>query len=630
MLVRHSFDSRFISKMQEIEDKYGIEMIELEGIGPSSLDINRFAKDFFSKKHISEISSDPNANVDDQTVLSMEYEFGKSIQKLNAYYLLWKKITEDPNLGIKRANKILELCINGTLKIHDLQFFLKPYCYSFSLLPMVTKGLPFISKVKIGPPKHFTSFINLTIQAIAYMSNQIAGACGLPDLFVYMDWYARKEYGEDYLDNEKYKSEIKQEIQSLVYSFNYPYRSSQSSFTNVNLYDTYFLKEMFEKTTLYPDNSTPNIESIIKLQEFYMRWFVEESKTQTLTFPLNTATFFKDETGEIKDKEFLNVVSELNCFNGCFNIYTGDLANLSSCCRLRSNINKAKEYSNSFGVGGVSVGSHRVVTLNLPRIAYQAETDEEFFKQLEYNIKASQDILDVHRLVIKENIEGGKLPLYTHGFMFLNKQFSTIGFLGLNEACEIQGHNICTKAGEEFSRKTLDTINELNEQRTKIDGQIRNMEQVPGESCCVTFAKKDKILFTDHKYKLYSNQYIPLWKNVDVEERIRLQGLFDSMCSGGAILHINVDTSLEAEQMKALIETSAKKGVIYFGVNMNLARCNNCNKLFVGKFDKSPCHNATVSNYMRVVGFLVKVENWIPERREEYKIRQFYTKETFK
>lgn len=627
MLIRQSFDSRFVSKIKDIEDKYGVEMLELDGIGPSTLDINQFAKKFFNNKIVADISVDANANVHDQSVLSFEYEFSKSIQKLNAYYVLWKKMVNS-EYGIKRANKILEMCISGSLKIHDLQFFLKPYCYAFTLSPLVKNGLPFVESVKIGPPKHFTSYINHIIQFTAFCSNQLAGAIAFPDLFIYMDWFARKDFGEDYLENKQYKEIVQQNIQSLVYSWNYPYRGSQSAFCNVSIFDDPFLHSLFGDI-LYPDFSTPNIESIKKLQEFYINWFMNETKTQTFTFPVNTAVFYKDDAGNIIDGDFLEKISALNAYNGMFNIYTGPLSSLSSCCRLRSDASQVPEYMNSFGSGGVSIGSHRVVTLNLPRIGYEAEDDAAYMKILEYNIKAAQDILDIHKKLLIENIKNNRLPLYSHGFMNIDKQFSTVGFIGINEACELQGYDILDEKGTQFAKDILNKINDMNTIRSKEDGCIRNVEQIPGESAAIMFAKKDKKLFSNHKYAMYANQYIPLWKNVDIEDRITAQGIFDSQCGGGAIAHLNVAESIEPNQMKAIIKSAAKRGVIYFAININMARCNTCNKLYIGKFEKSPCHNADVTNYLRVVGFLVPVKNWASERREEYKIRQFYEKSNF-
>jgi len=296
---------------------------------------------------------------------------------------------------------------------------------------------------------------------------------------------------------------------------------------------------------------------------------------------------------------------------------------ISHNCRLRSDLSKVKEYSNSFGVG-ISIGSHRVVTLNLPRIAFESEDNDTFIKNLEHNTKMAQDILSIHRQIIVDNINKGKLPLYTHQFMFLNRQFSTIGFIGLNEACEVMDSDIISKAGLGFAKIILSKIAELNEQKAKADGNMWNIEQIPGESAAYELAQKDKKLFTNHKYTMYGNQYIPLWKNTDIEERIKVQGELDSYTSGGGILHLNCTDSLDPEQIKQLIEYAAKKGVIYFAVNMNIVKCTNCGKLYVGKFDKSPCHNAPVINYTRVVGFFVPVQQWSRPRREEYKIRQFY------
>jgi len=279
---------------------------------------------------------------------------------------------------------------------------------------------------------------------------------------------------------------------------------------------------------------------------------------------------------------------------------------------------------NSFGAGGVSIGSHRVVTINLPRIAYESEDTETYMKKLEYTITVAQDILDIHRSLLVDVISRGRLPLYKHGIMDLKKQFSTIGFIGANEACEILGMDITTEEGSQFVRDILNKMDTMNKSRTIVDGHIRNIEQIPGESTAPMFAKKDKLLY-DHHYKMYANQYIPLWKNVDIHQRIRAQGQFDSLCSGGAILHANVNESLTPEQMQAIIEYSAKCGVIYMGINIVQVRCNSCGKLFIGKFDKSPCHDADVTHYLRVVGFLTPVSNWNSDRRKEYPTRQIYS-----
>lgn len=621
-----SFDDRFTYRLNELRDIYGEQIFSILGISQEKLDVNEYSRKFFKNKSaVADISVDGNSNVSDTSVCSYEYEYPKAIQKLNGIYLLWKKMVEDEKFGIKRANKALDMIISGALKVHDLHHVVMPYCYAYDSDCIVQKGLPYIKNIKIGPPKHVFSYVNLHIQFIAYASNQTAGAVGIPSFLVYLDYFARKDWGENYITT--HSKELEQHLQSFIFSCNYPFRGSQSSFVNVSIFDKYFLEHLFGNT-YYPDMSQPNFESIMNLQKFYARCFVHMSLEQPFTFPVNTANFYRpDDTLEIQDEEFLKFVSDLNCHNGCFNIYSGPLSALSSCCRLRSNLDNAKkEYTNSFGAGGVQIGSHRVVTVNLPRIGYVAKDKEDYVRILESSVSVAQDILDTHRSIVADNIERGKLPLYTYGFMNLAKQYSTIGFIGLNEAVQLMGEDIEKDDGLAFAKVIIAKINAMNAKRTKVDGNIRNVEQIPGESAAVDLAKIDAILYPDKcDYKMYANQFIPLWKTVDMTQRSRLQGQFDSDCDGGSILHVNVDNELTKDQMFQLIKYVCKQGVIYWACNMAQCRCKSCGKLFIGKFDKSPCHDAEVERYLRVVGFLTPVSSWVPERREEYHLRQMYS-----
>jgi len=297
-------------------------------------------------------------------------------------------------------------------------------------------------------------------------------------------------------------------------------------------------------------------------------------------------------------------------------------------CRLRNNFEKTKEYTNSFGVGGLSIGSHRVVTLNLPQLAYQAEDWEDYMKLLEYRISIAHDILDIHRETIQKHIDGGRLPLYRYHYMELSKQFSTLGFIGLHETLEIMGTNIFEENGKQHALDILGLMNKMNEAKTKKDGFIRNVEQVPGESAASNFARKDKIIFSEiDGYQLYSNQYIPLVNNADMIDRINVQGMFDSgdTTGGGAILHINLDSQISKNQMEDIIRYAASNGVIYWAVNYGLSVCKNCGKTFIGKYDKSPCHGAETEKWIRIVGFMVPVSSFSSDRKIEYNDRQFYT-----
>jgi ribonucleoside-triphosphate reductase len=209
--------------------------------------------------------------------------------------------------------------------------------------------------------------------------------------------------------------------------------------------------------------------------------------------------------------------------------------------------------------------------------------------------------------------------------MFISKLFMTLGHIAMYEALEILKIDITSNEGKAVAYRILERMNKKNKERTDKDSLIRNVEGIPGESAAVTLCLKDKLRFKNNEYKLYSNQYIPLIKSVDLHERLELQGYLDSQNSGGAIAHINVDSKISKSQMKDIILYAAKCGVIYFAVNMVFSRCKTCNALYIGKLDKSPCHNAEVLKFIRVVGFLTQVSNWNKVRRDyEFDRRQLY------
>ena len=304
-----------------------------------------------------------------------------------------------------------------------------------------------------------------------------------------------------------------------------------------------------------------------------------------------------------------------------------------NCCRLRNQLNvkglKDREYTNSFGVGGTNIGSHRVVAINLPQIAYIAKYSEKdtwshFWNILRTRISLSQDILDIHKDRLMRQIQMGLIPLYNYGCINIEKQYSTLGFIGLYECLEIMGLDITTEEGIKRGKEILEVFNKMNDKRTESDGRIRNVEQIPGEAAAVTFAAKDALQFAMAEYKMYSNQYIPLVKNVPITVRIFVHGQFDSDVGGGSILHLDVDQELTVEQIIELIEFAAKNNVIYFAIDNPFSQCTTCGKTFIGKYDKSPCHQADTRKFMRVVGFRTDVSGWNKERRVEFKNRYCY------
>lgn len=199
-LIKQSFNNDFVDKLEELYKKYNEEVFSVQGIANKHMDIAQFSKSFFEKSAaVADSSVDPNANVREKSITAYNYENNKALMKLNSLYLLHRWITKTSDL--ESANKALEKVINGELFVNDLTNFNMPYCYAFDLRQLLMEGMNFFQgNMKIKPPKRSESFIALVIQSTAYISNQIMGAVSYPDFFVVLDYFYRKEFGENYAD----------------------------------------------------------------------------------------------------------------------------------------------------------------------------------------------------------------------------------------------------------------------------------------------------------------------------------------------------------------------------------------------------------------------------------------------
>ena len=617
MFAKLNYDAKFESILEGIESDCGTEIFDIEGIG-KQLDISEYGRKFFSNsKNIADDSVDANANVDDVTVVAYENESVKPLFRLNSLYLLWKELTK--LYGEQFAQEVVESQILGDVYINDLSGVQKPYCYNFSAYDVMTKGLPFVKKVDSKPPKYLSSFCGQMVHFTSYASNQVLGAVGIADLLIVMSYYVKKEL-ELLPSNPEYVwRQVKQEIQSLVYSMNQPFRGGlQSGFYNVSIYDREFL-ESLKDDYMFPDGSNPDIELVQQLQDLFVDIMNEELRRTTPTFPVTTLCLCVDENKNIKDQDFLRHMSKKNMDFAFMNIYAGTTGTLSSCCRLRSNKeNQYIGYTNSFGGASTQIGSFGVVTLNLPRAAHYSGGDvEEFLDRVAELVHISVKINNAKRELIKKRIAVHALPLYDYGFMSLQKQYATTGLNGINEAVEILGYDILTHDGQRIVSKLLQTVNEINDMYDEEMKYAHNCEQTPSESSAIRAAAKDHFLGINTQYDLYSNQFIPLITDADLLDRIQLQGLFDSQFSGGAIAHLNVEDRItDVDQLVDLINLTVKMGVVYHAINYMLQKCEN-GHMTVGKRDVCPiCNSKITDNYTRIVGFLVNTKNAHKVRRE--------------
>lgn len=629
MYVKMTYEQQFDDLMMYLRGKYPSKLFDLDGIG-EQLDLCKFSKNFFSSNTttVADASVDQNSNVDDVSIISYTNELKKPFEKMNSYYMLWKELKRLYGLGV--ANEVVEMNLSGDIYIHDFHGVGGglPYCYNYSTYDIMTKGLNMVNKIKCVPPKYLSSFKSQLEQFVTIASNSTLGACGLADLLVVMSYYVSNILRDKRDSHFTFNSEddcwnyVDDRITSFIYTVNQPMRGNQSPFTNISVYDDYFLEKL-EKDYIFPDGSNPNIDIVKKLQIMFIDIMNREYRRTPITFPVTTACFSTDENNNIQDKEFLSMIADKSKEFGFMNFYIGKSSTLSSCCRLRSE--QDSEYFNSFGSGSSKIGSLGVCSINLPRLAIKYQ-DESFYDRLPYMVEICAKVNNAKRKIVQKRINNGNHPLYTLGFIDISTQYSTVGVNGFNECIELLGYDILTNEGVEVGLKINDTINKVNSKMQSKYNSPHNCEQVPGENMSIKMADKDKLLKYQSEYDIYSNQFIPLITNADLLDRIKLQGIFDKHFSGGAICHLNIEQQIDDSKLiEDLIITCAQKGVVYFAINYELNKCEN-GHMTVGRDDIcSICGCRITDKYMRVVGFLTNIKNWHKVRREQdHPNRQFY------
>jgi len=296
---------------------------------------------------------------------------------------------------------------------------------------------------------------------------------------------------------------------------------------------------------------------------------------------------------------------------------------------------EALGHFNSIGGSSLSVGSVKVSTINLARIALESKTEEEYLEKLKYYVNLDCIALDAVRHIISRNVDKGLLQNFTYGLLDFDHLYNTIGFIGVYEtlkkfnyvATDFAGDAKYTPEGETFGKAIFDTIHNESKkflESNQLDYKI-NCEQTPGESAADKLMKKDKYFYPEDvvdDLPLYGNQFMPLGIKTSLSERVRTQALFDSFCNGGSILHANIDAPIDSfDKAWKLVNYIASSGVTYFAFNPRIQACKH-NHGFYGT--KCPtCGEPVAAEFTRIVGFFTQVNNWAEPRKEEYKLRQW-------
>lgn len=290
-------------------------------------------------------------------------------------------------------------------------------------------------------------------------------------------------------------------------------------------------------------------------------------------------------------------------------------------------------YFNSIGGTALEVGSIKVNTINLARLAYENNSEEIYLENLKEKVILCVQVLDCIRHIINRNVEKGLLPNYSKNVMNMDSQYNTIGIIGVYEALQkfgytykdVFGNTFYSDEGVEFARKILKTITDTKNEFAKDKDYQINIEEVPAERAAAVLMEKDKFFFPYEVYELplYGNQWIPLGVKTTLHEKIRLSAILDKACSGGSIAHINLEAPLEDfDTAWELLNYIADQGVVYFAFCLRISSCEN-NHGFYGSTCPY-CGKPVKTTWQRIVGFLTPETTYSKERKAEFKKRDWF------
>ena len=568
-----------------------------------------------------------------------------SLQGLNNY--ISSDITSEYWLNRIYPPEIRNAHKKGDIHIHDLSL-LSVYCVGWDLQDLLTvgfKGVP--GKVESAPPKHLRSALGQVVNFFYTLQGEAAGAQAVSNFDTLLAPFIR-------YDNLSFK-EVKQALQEFVFNINIPTRVGfQTPFTNITMDLTVpsTLKDMpaliggvHQKETYSEFQHEMDI-----LNSAFAEVMMEgDAKGRVFTFPIPTYNITEDFNWDNPTLENLWKMTGKYGIPYFSNFVNSDMSPedaRSMCCRLRlDNRELMKRGGGLFGANPLT-GSIGVVTLNLPRIGYLAESRAEFFDRLHRLAHIAKDSLSVKRKVLEKFTEQNLYP-YSKFYLraikertdaYWSNHFSTIGIIGMNEAClNLLGEDIGTETGHEFSVEVLDYLREIMENIQEETGEIFNLEATPGEGTAYRLALIDKHQYQDiqcanePQYRdgadpFYTNStQLPVNYTDDIFEALDLQDDLQTRYTGGTVFHIFLGEQVtDLESTKTLIKRITDNFRLpYFTLSPTFSVCDN-HGYITGYHETCPtCHEKT-EIYSRIVGYLRPINQWNNGKQSEFEIRETF------
>lgn len=560
---------------------------------------------------------DANANIASKNVATLAQELNKDINLQINRAMMQLKLAQifDEDL----AHEYLRQLECHEIYKHDETQPFFPYCASITMYPLLLNGLTTLGGESLAP-KHLDSFCGSFINLVFAVSAQFAGACGTPEFFLYFDHFARRDFGADYLHTQQHK--VENHLQHVVYALNQPAaaRGYQSIFWNVSLFDRYFMESLFADF-VFPDGSRPDFTSLARLQEFFLRWINQERTRAVLTFPVITVALLCDNEKALDEEFSLFCANEMQKGNSFFIYMSQSVDSLSSCCRLRNEL-VDNTFSNTSGAGGVATGSLNVITLNMNRLIQdKRDLKSEIAKIHKYHV--------AYRAIIEEFLASNLLPVYTAGYININKQYLTIGINGILEAAESLGISpeIDFTGYSEFVKEQLQVIYAANKEARNIYGYLFNTELVPAENLGVKNACWDASDGYKVQRKCYNSYLYPVESSaINVVDKFLLHGReVIRYLDGGSAVHLNTDDYLTCEGYLKLFNLAAKTGCNHWTTNVKVTYCCKCKVIHKLTLTSCPdCGSTDVKYATRVIGYLKMIDNFSQARRNEENLRHYH------
>lgn len=427
MYINIRLNKNFTTQYNKLQEEFGTDIARINGFDDGQLSYTDFIDNFVDEDTVADASIDGNSNVSHKDIVTLEKEMPKPHEKVLAFNKIYYEIQK--KYGFQAANEWLRSEWIGELYMHDANTStFKHYCFAYDLKDLAEKGLYFIDGRNAKPAKHLITFVDFVKEFISYACNRSSGAVGLPNLIPYLFYFWKKDVDNGYIlrDKEYY---AKQAFQRFIYAVNQPYLrdGSQSAFTNTSVFDRPYFEALFGGAE-FPDGTfmIDYEEEIIEFQKWYMEVMAEIRHDNMFTFPVSTISLLRQD-GKFVDEDFARWAVKHNMEWSDSNLFVDDSVNsLSNCCRLKSNIEDLG-YFNSIGGTALKVGSVKVSTINLARIALDTNSEEEYLKEVERRVNVNLRALDCVRYIIRRNVEKGLLPNFKHDLVDFDHLYNTIG-----------------------------------------------------------------------------------------------------------------------------------------------------------------------------------------------------------